>query len=67
MARICGVCKLAFREGTEGFPMRLRPGDKEDVEEGLYSGCGDCVAEHRERIAVDLELPVESVTNHMLC
>jgi len=49
--RTCGICKLALREDDSYQLVRLKPDDKEDVEHGLYHACGDCAAEHRERIA----------------
>ncbi len=49
--RICGICKLALREDDNYSLVRLRPGDKPDVEIGLYSACRDCATEHRELIS----------------
>ncbi len=51
--RICGICKLALREDDSYQLVRLRPGDKDDVEIGLYHACGECASEHRERLAAD--------------
>jgi hypothetical protein len=68
--RICGICKLALREDDSYSLVRLRPGDKPDVEIGLYHACGECAKEHRKLIAekrppvrmVHVENPDGSVT-----
>lgn len=49
--RRCGICKLALREDDQCQMVRLRPGDLEGVEIGLYSACGDCAGQQRQRIA----------------
>jgi len=46
--RICGICKLALREDDSYQLVRLKPGDKTDVECGLYHACGECATEHRK-------------------
>jgi hypothetical protein len=46
--RICGLCKRAPREDDGMAAMRLRPEDiaasGEDLEEGCYHACAECVA-----------------------
>jgi hypothetical protein len=73
MARKCGVCGLAPREGEEMRPIRLRT--EEDLEAsaatelGLYSSCAECVDKHRARVAKrsngQFKTP-ESIPNHAL-
>lgn len=46
---VCGVCRLACREGDTGEAMRLAPSDVADTDilPGCYLACRDCVARFR--------------------
>lgn len=56
MARICGVCRRAPREGEELRPIRLTAQEDMDArgvavtELGLYAACEECVSDHRQRL-----------------
>ena len=72
MARKCGVCGKAPREGEEMRPMRLRT--EEDLEAsgaeelGLYSACLECLEEKRLRVfnANEEYVSIEQVPNKAL-
>ena len=70
MARICGVCERAPREGEEMFPVRIKKADLKSSgakEEGLYQACLECTESHRKRYAKRSGKALEEVTNHMMC
>jgi hypothetical protein len=54
MARQCGICKRAPREGAAMQAVRVRNSDfagfTPEGGEGLYSACEDCVASLKPRI-----------------
>lgn len=47
-------------------PMRVHPGDL-DIEPGLYQACPECIEAHRPKVAARFGVPVDQVTNNMLC
>ena len=71
MARICGICKRAPREGEGMRPVRLSDEDLASFptvsEVGLYSACVECHDTQAERVAEKLGVDRAKVTNHMLC
>jgi hypothetical protein len=67
--RICGICKLAFREGAPEYPVRLSEQDIEGmvgVECGGYLACGECMQAQRQRVADRGGVPVDDVPISML-
>jgi len=70
MARICGTCLRPPREGQEMRPIRLTEDDLEHTvtkEVGLYQACKECVDAHRLRYSEREQVPLETITNNMLC
>ena len=70
MARRCGCCGLAPREGEEMFPIRLTADDLPHtpaVEEGLYGACIECTEQHRKRVAERTGKELAEVTNRDMC
>lgn len=70
MARKCGVCKRAPREGEEMRPVRFREEDLEDFEgldeAGLYATCLECTEKKRSLIAERKGCDPSSVSNYGL-
>jgi len=65
MARQCGVCKQAPREGEEMRPIRLRTDAELEAfgiaEVGLYSACSECGDKKRQILLADPDSGYETL------
>jgi hypothetical protein len=65
MARQCGICKKAPREGEEMRPVRLRTEAELEAfmvtEAGLYSSCLECVEKKRQMVVDDPDSEYDSL------
>lgn len=66
MARICGLCRKAPREGEGMEILRIREDDDmkaTGIEElGLYGVCVECFDAHRQRMAEKLGIEVNAIS-----